>query len=177
MSFRVSGLSVKIHFLKSCCSGSLSLLFKYHYTTKLKDGTRFIPQSGEEVPRSPGATAPGVFVGISLREEEEQEPRLRTPGYRSFRSHRAVRAERRSRPGLTGAVWETSPGLQQPKPRPRGPPPRGAEVGRCWGPTPGGAHRPSSPRPHPWLPPRMPTRLHPSRSPGAPAAPASRTVA
>ena len=85
--------------------------------------------------------------------------------------------QRRSRPGLTGAVWETSPGLQQPKPRPRGPPPRGAEVGRCWGPTPGGAHRPSSPRPHPWLPPRMPTRLHPSRSPGAPAAPASRTVA
>ena len=79
MSFRVSGLSVKIHFLKSCCSGSLSLLFKYHYTTKLKDGTRFIPQSGEEVPRSPGATAPGVFVGISLREDEEQEPRLGTP--------------------------------------------------------------------------------------------------
>lgn len=58
MSFRASVAS-KYIFLSNGGTGSLSLFFKYHYITKLKDGTWFIPHR-KKSPQQSGATAPGM---------------------------------------------------------------------------------------------------------------------
>lgn len=152
--------------------GGGSLLFKYHYNTKLKDGNYSIPTK-ETSRRRPLATALGslkLFLSTSRKTEEKQK------GLATAVAVFIIGLQQHRHTQTQVSVLTTFPSRHLPKSRPGRPLQHRAKEVPCWGSAPGtGRRRLRSPTELQHLP-RTALRASPAdpsppRSPGVLAAP------